>query len=154
MTTAEAEAAFTVFARKVEPRLRYALTAALGQELGREATADALLYGWEHWERVQGLENPAGYLYRVGRRSVRFPRRRVGFLPVDTGRLPEIEPGLPAAMERLTERQRIAVVLAYGMGWTRREVAELLGVSENSVGAHLDRGLKKLRSALGVSVHA
>jgi RNA polymerase sigma factor (sigma-70 family) len=55
-------------------------------------------------------------------------------------------------MAQLSERQRIAVFLVYGLGWTRREVAELLGISVNSIGAHLSRGLAKLRSGLGVSV--
>jgi RNA polymerase sigma-70 factor (ECF subfamily) len=152
MTTVEARESFTVFARDVEPRLRYALTAALGQELGHEAAAEALAYGWEHWDRVRGLANPAGYLYRVGRRSVRFGRRRVGFDPVEPARTPHVEPQLPNAMAQLSERQRIAVFLVYGLGWTRREVAELLGISVNSVGAHLSRGLAKLRFGLGVRV--
>ena len=151
MTTVEARESFTVFARDIEPRLRYALTAAVGQELGHDAAAEALAYGWEHWDRVQDLANPAGYLYRVGRRSVRF-RRRVGFDPVEPARMPEVEPQLPRLMARLSERQRVAVFLVYGLGWTRREVAELLGISINSVGAHLTRGLAKLRSGLGVSV--
>lgn len=153
MTTVEAEESFTVFAREVEPRLRYALVAAVGQELGQDAAGEALAYGWRHWDRVRDLDNPAGYLYRVGRRSVRFDRRGGGFEPVDAGRLPDVEPGLPDAMRRLSERQRLAVFLAYGLGWTRREVADLLGISPNSVGAHLDRGLTKLRSALGVTVN-
>jgi RNA polymerase sigma-70 factor (ECF subfamily) len=151
--TIDAGESFTVFARDVEPRLRYALAAALGQELGREAAADAMVYGWEHWDRVRGLANPAGYLYRVGRRSVRFDRRRVVFLAVEPSRMPEVEPHLPEAMARLSERQRVAVFLVYGLGWTRREVGELLGISANSVGAHLNRGLSKLRSALGVRIY-
>jgi len=153
MTTVDARESFTVFAREVEPRLRYALTAALGQELGHEAAAEALAYGWEHWDRVQGLTNPAGYLYRVGRRGVRFRRGTIVFLPVESSRMPDVEPQLPDAMARLSERQRVAVFLAYGMGWTRREVGELLGISANSVGAHLSRGLTKLRSALGVRIN-
>jgi RNA polymerase sigma factor (sigma-70 family) len=67
--------------------------------------------------------------------------------------MPEVEPHLPDAMARLSERQRVAVFLVYGMGWTRREVGELLGISANSVGAHLSRGLTKLRSALGVRIN-
>jgi RNA polymerase sigma factor (sigma-70 family) len=153
MTTVEARESFTVFARSVEPRLRYALTAALGQELGHESAAEALAYGWEHWDRVKDLENPAGYLYRVGRRSMRFKRGRVGFDPIEAARMPDFEPGLPDAMARLSERQRVVVFLVYGLGWKRREVGELLGISTNSVGAHLSRGLAKLRSSLGVSIN-
>ena len=53
---------FDEFVERAEPRLREALTAALGSDAGREATADALAYGWEHWSRIGGMENPAGYL--------------------------------------------------------------------------------------------
>ena len=67
---------FTIFVKDVEPRLRHALVAVYGQEHGREATAEALAYAWEHWERIGAMENPAGYLYRVGRnrgRRLRSP---------------------------------------------------------------------------------
>ncbi len=151
-TTRSNQEAFTVFAREAEPRLRHALTAAVGQQAGRDATAEALSYGWEHWDRISAMENPAGYLYRVGRTAARRRRRRAAFLPVPASRLPHVEPRLPEVMRRLTERQRVAVFLAYGMGWTRREVAELLGISANAVGAHLSRGLAKLRSGLGVTL--
>lgn len=142
---------FTVFAREVEPRLRLALSAAMGQQRGEEATSAALLYGWEHWDRIRDMDNPAGYLYRVGRRSVWTRHSNPTFLPVPLAKLPEVEPALPKALSELTERQRTAVFLVFGLGWTRRETAELLGVSINSVGSHLARGLHKLRNRLGVT---
>ena len=58
--------AFSTFVVEVEPRLRRALTATFGPEVGREAAAEALAYGWTHWERVGAMDNAAGYLYRVG----------------------------------------------------------------------------------------
>jgi hypothetical protein len=50
---------FDELVERAEPRLREALTATLGNEAGREATADAIACGWEHWARV-GWPNPAG----------------------------------------------------------------------------------------------
>ena len=70
-----AEEAFTEFVRLNEPKLRVALMAAYGPERGREATAEALAYAWEHWERVHGMVKPVGYLYRVGQSKSR-PRLR------------------------------------------------------------------------------
>ena len=58
---------FIIFARDIEPRLRLALCSGFGRQVGLEATEDALAYGWEHWGRIQGMTNPAGYLYAVGR---------------------------------------------------------------------------------------
>jgi DNA-directed RNA polymerase specialized sigma24 family protein len=152
---------FEEFVGRVEPRLRHALVAATGRERGREATAEALAYGWEHWGEVQGMANPVGYLYRVGRSRIRVRRHRIEFDPAamygvavaGSSRIPETEPGLPDALAQLSERQRVAVFLICGMDWTRRDVADLLGISVSSVGSHLDRGLCKLRKRLGVSIN-
>lgn len=54
-----------LFARSERP-IRFALSARFGFEVGREATADAMTYAWEHWGRVAAMDNPAGYVYRVG----------------------------------------------------------------------------------------
>ena len=59
--------AFESFFARVEPRLRQSLCAAVGSQAGREAAVDALAHAWEHWGRVRAMENPAGYLYVVGR---------------------------------------------------------------------------------------
>jgi predicted RNA polymerase sigma factor len=66
---------FTDFATEAEPKLKRALCSALGRDVGLEATSEALAYGWEHWENVQKMINPTGYLYRVGRSKVRPLRR-------------------------------------------------------------------------------
>jgi hypothetical protein len=39
-------ASFTAFAREAEPKLRNALCAAFGADLGREAAAEAFTHGW------------------------------------------------------------------------------------------------------------
>ena len=53
---AEAEDAFTSFVVEVQDRLRNALVASFGLEVGREAAHEALVYGWEHWDRVGGMD--------------------------------------------------------------------------------------------------
>ena len=52
---------FSAFVEEHEARLRHALTARFGSEVDKEAAADALAYGWEHWERVSAMENPVGW---------------------------------------------------------------------------------------------
>jgi RNA polymerase sigma-70 factor (ECF subfamily) len=133
-------------------RLRRAFIAAYGPEVGAEATADALAYGWENWKRISAMENPAGYLYRVGQSKARRYRRRPARLPeAESAAQPWVEPGLPAAMERLSERQRQAILLCHGYGWTLAEVGDLLDVGPSTVQRHIDRGMKKLRAHLGVT---
>jgi DNA-directed RNA polymerase specialized sigma24 family protein len=128
---------FSAFFVQAEPRLRRALVASLGPVRGREAAAEALAWAWERWDQVEALDHPLGYLYRVGQSRSRARRQ-----PVIRGAVAHhedwFEPKLTPALDRLSERQR-----------THREVAELTGLSISSVQNHLERGLSKLRKALG-----
>ena len=142
---ADATDRFSRFVVEFEPRLRRALVALCGPEDGRDATAEALGYAWANWERVEAMANPVGYLYRVGASRARR-RRQPQLPPVEPTRLPEIDPGLPAALARLTARQRVVVILVHAEGWTQREVADLLELSPSSVNNHLDRALARLRA--------
>lgn len=142
---------FAVFVGELEPKLSYALAAAYGVEVGKESTADVLAYAWEHWSEVRQMDNPAGYLFRVGQSAARKHRRRSPLFPhVVPSEMPVVEPGLPAALNKLSRSQRIAVVLLYALDWSEREAAEFLGVDRSTVRRHRDRGLKKLRKALEV----
>lgn len=144
--------AFTRFVKATEPRLSHALAAAYGPEVGPEATADALLWAWEHWDRVATMKNQAGYLYRVGQSKARryyrparlFPRAMPG----------TVDPTLPMLIEELSKNQRVATVLIHAYGYTERETADLLGISRWSVRTHAERGLARLRSALAVTADA
>lgn len=140
--------AFTAFVNEVEPRLRRALVGVRGRDAGRDATAEALAWAWEHWDEVQSMENPAGYLYRVG--TSRTRERRRALLPWNgDAASPSFEPGLSPALAALTDRQRAAVVLVHGCGWSYTEVADAIGVTKSSVGTHVARGMEQLRTALG-----
>lgn len=149
------EDAFTVFVRENQDPIRHALVAGFGVEVGREAAEEALVYAWQHWDKVTGMKNPAGYVYRVGHRlAQKMTRRRsvaVGFPEVGIVNPVAVEPSLPAALSLLSPRQRSVVVSVHGYGLSQREAADLLGISRSSVQRHLDRGLAKLRSKLGVS---
>ena len=143
---------FAEFHARAEPRLRRALIARYGGEVGREATAEALAYAWENWDRIRVMSNATGYLYRVGQsRSRRLWPRRAVFATGGEFSLPWVEPGLPGALNKLSVRQRQTVVLVHGFCYTHQEVADLLGISRTSVQNHVERGLAKLRSELEVS---
>ncbi len=147
--TENVDSDFRLFMQRAEPRLRRALVAAYGAERGREATAEALAYAWEHWENVETMANATGYLYRVGQSRTRERLKRPLFVRPEHPE-PWFEPSLAPALEKLTERQRVAVVLVHGFGWTMREVAESTDVRVTSVQNHLERGMQKLRAALKV----
>jgi len=145
---------YAEFARGLEPSLRRALTAGFGSEIGRESASEALAYGWQHWDRLEGMANPSGYLFRVGQNTARriaghsrwFGRDEIVYEE------PWAEPGFGSAWSALSDRQRIVVGLVHGFDWSLAEVAALLGVSKGTVQTFENRGMKKLRRDLGVEV--
>jgi DNA-directed RNA polymerase specialized sigma24 family protein len=140
---------FTSFVRDVEPRLRRALIAAYGRERGREATAEALAWAWEHWSRVEETQNPVAFLYRVGQSRSRRRRLRVAYeRPASDDVL--VEPGLARALASLSQRQRTVVLLVHGAGWTQAEVGSVLGLRLSTVQKHTERAMNHLRQLLQV----
>ena len=155
-TEREVDRDFTSFVDRHEQTLRHALTATFGLDVGRDAAADALAHAWERWERVAVMDNPAGYLYVVGRnRGRRIMKRRRSQpvrYPVPVGdSTPIFEPALAAELADLSERERCIVLLLHGFEWTMSEVAETLDVSKSSVQSYAERAMAKLRSGMGVA---
>lgn len=144
---------FTEFVVMNEMKLRRALTAAFGAERGRDAAADALSYAWQHWDRIQGLDNPVGYLYRVGFRVAQRAKRDdiVADFDAVTDRMPWVEPGFDDALASLSEQQRVVVALIHAFEWSFGEVAALLDISKASVQTHERRAMRRLRRRLGVT---
>lgn len=134
-------------------RLRRALVAHYGTEVGPEVTADALAWGWEHWTELEAMANPVGYLFRVGQSNARRHwrwRRRVCLPAEHAGERPQPEPALPAALAALPDAHRVAVLLVHGHGHSYEEAAALLDVPVSTLRNHLHRGMARLRDLLGV----
>lgn len=147
-----AEAGFDGFARDVGDRLRRVLVARCGVHDGCDLAAEALLYAWEHWDRVREMDNPAGYLYRVALTSGRKRRRwaRPAPFPPELPHEPSgpTDPGLGRALARLNASQRTCVVLVHVFGWSYADVAEVIDAPVTSVRNHVHRGLRNLRQQL------
>lgn len=99
------------------------------------------------------MDNPVGYLYRVGSNEARKPKRAMLAKDLSnvTERIPWIEPELAPALAGLSEHQRIVIALVHGFEWSLREVAELLDISKSTVRTHEQRAMRSLRRQLGVS---
>ncbi len=142
---------FEQFVAEQGPALRAALVAAYGPEVGLDAASEALAYGWEEWPRLAAMDNPAGYLFRVGQSAARRLRRSPAQLPAPPpNELPHFEPALLPALAALSDGQRICVALVHGYGYPVAEVARLLDVSDSTVRTHLLRAMQRLRTALEV----
>jgi len=145
------QTAFTEFLQNHGPGLRHAFVARYGPDVGSDVMGDVAVYAWEHWEKVSRMDNPSGWLYRVGQsRSRRYFRRPVRFPEPRPVSNPIVEPALPGLVGSLPERQRVAVLLTLAFGYTVREAAEIIGVSPSTVQQNAQRGLARLRERMGV----
>ncbi len=146
---------YEAFVRRDGARLRAGLVAAYGPDVGADAAAEALAYGFEHWAEVATMANPSGYLYRVGQSEARRHFRPSGFLPARAARgLPDFEPALAPALEALTESQRVGVVLVHALGWTLTDAAAVLDIDISTLRTHIARAMTKLRTHLEVTLDA
>ncbi len=110
-----------------------------------DVAQDAFVEVLERWEQVGGMDKPAGYLYRTAlnrpgtgiggccSRSVGScaPRR-----PRTSTRRSRIAMR-STALAPLTPRQRAAIVLTEGLGYSREEAGQMLGVKGSTVRALL-----------------
>ena len=141
---------FAGFFTEAEPRLRHALVANYGPEVGREAAADALEYSWTNWQRISAMDYPIAYLYRVGQSAAKKYRGERLVLSRSESSEPWFEPALLPALSRLTARQRTAVVMRYAFDHSFADIAQVMGVAVPTVQKHVDRAMEKLRKALEV----
>ena len=109
--------------------------------LAEDAAQEAFTRAYTRWERVSGMERPAGWVYVVAVRVAR--RRRRDLLadpssrpvPADNELASEVvdRVTLQAAIERLPTRQRIALVLRYYGGLPLAEIATAMGCALGTV---------------------
>jgi RNA polymerase sigma-70 factor (ECF subfamily) len=118
-----------------------------------EAFASVLAGGQDAWDAVR---EPRRYLYRAVLNAARARARsrgrrerrewRVGVAtPVGESLS---DPGVVAALARLSPQQRAVVFLTYWEDLRPADVAAVLGISEGSVKRHLARARSSLREAL------
>jgi RNA polymerase sigma factor (sigma-70 family) len=145
-------AAFTEFVGHEGLRLRKVLTARYGVETGGDIYAETLAWAWQNWDKLDDMQNPVGYLYRVAQSSSR-PHRRWMRRNAFPANIPERwhldeDPSLFDSLRSLPDAQRVAVLMVHGHKWTYSEVAEVLDCSVAAVTNHVHRGLAALRRLL------
>jgi RNA polymerase sigma factor (sigma-70 family) len=126
-----------------------------------DAAADAVQEAFARlvvrWDEVSRYEDQAGWVRRVAVNLLLNRRRSLLRRAAALARMeppPEFRPpeagllDLRSALDRLPQRQRVAVVLFYLADLSVKEVAAAMGVSEGSVNKHLHRGRETLRRLL------
>jgi DNA-directed RNA polymerase specialized sigma24 family protein len=149
-----AAARFCTFVETSRDRLRRALVAHHGPDVGVEALADGYAYAWAHWARVETLDNPVGYVFRVadrfGARRTQRSQREPVFDPDDVSPLPwfdeERHVDVVKILSQLPARQRAAVLLIHGYGWSYQQAATTLDLPITTVTNDATRGLRQLKA--------
>ncbi|XVQ11171.1 SigE family RNA polymerase sigma factor [Spirillospora sp. CA-255316] len=113
------------------------------------------------WDRIQDRASVDGYVRRamVNTQISWWRRRKLEIYPTDQlpdqpvddhTRRSELHDALGRALDRLPERQRMAVMLRYYEDMPEAEIAEVLGVSVGTVKSTVSRAMAKLRDDAGL----
>ena len=145
------------------PRLVRTLTGILGDASAAEdCTQDAFVRAWKAWPRWRPEAPAEAWLYRIAL-NVAFSHRRrlkLGYLvdrvlsrstsDLDPGMV--VRPDIAEALKRLPAREAAAVMLRHYHGYSRKEVAEMLGLTERAISLRLSRARAILLRELGEEV--
>jgi RNA polymerase sigma factor (sigma-70 family) len=122
-----------------------------------EIAQDAFLAMWERWDKVRGMGNPAGYLYRTAMNVFRRRRRRAAVAVRRVVGLAHAEDAFAAADARqvvaralagLSRRQRAALVLTELLGFTSEEAGRALGIKPVTVRVLASQGRAAMKQKL------
>lgn len=147
---------FDTFYTENHAPISRALSLTLGDnDLGNEATDEAMTRAYQRWGAVQTYDNPQGWVYRVGLNWARsFLRKRKRVQPsiyiqdVGVEDAPVRDPALARALAGLDDKQRSVVVLRYFLDWSVEETAAALDVAPGTVKSRLHRALAQLEQKL------
>jgi RNA polymerase sigma-70 factor (ECF subfamily) len=156
--------AFRVLARRHAPAIVRLARRILGNTADAEDVAqEAMLRVWTHAPRWQPLAAFKTWLTRVVVNLCLDRKRRAPWVELESAgeivdsapvaselaETDERERLLQAAIAKLPDRQRTAIVLTYSEGMSNAQVADILDTSVSAVETLLVRGKQNLRRALG-----
>lgn len=156
--------AFGLLIERYAPAARRLAQAVLGNaDDGDDAAQDGFLAAWQNLDKYDPARAFGPWLLRIvvnrardlgRRRKVRqteaLPPDRAAELPTpdrETDRA-LLREELAAALERLPERQRIAITLFDAEGYPHAEIAQMLGIPEGTVRSDVFHARRTLREAL------
>jgi len=136
--------------RRLGGRMWRAVLAFAGDpEVASDAVAEAFA---QVLRRGTEIRDPERWLWRAAFRiaagELKRRKREVPMVSDDSYEMPEGDRELVAALSRLSEKQRAAVVLHHAAGHPLREVAAIIGSTPGAVKVHLMRGRRRLRELL------
>ncbi len=146
-----------LFRREFPSVMRSARLIVGDAELARDIAQDAFTKLFVHWTRVSAYEAPGAWVRRVAlngaMNAAAKARTRSSAEMSLTERITEtsasgLDEDLAAALADLSPQQRAAVALFYLEDRPVADIAQLMGTTESTVKAHLQRGRQRLANAL------
>jgi len=141
--------------------LRAVLVSVGDQDTAQELVAEAFARACASWRTVSGHPAPAAWVVRTALNAhiSRWRRRRREVLVADPGTVADLpadagaaenpfDPRIKAALMRLPARQRQVVALRLLLDLDTRRTAEVLGITPNTVMAHMAQAIAALRTDL------
>jgi RNA polymerase sigma-70 factor (ECF subfamily) len=119
-----------------------------------ELMQDAFLKLWERWDRLDHIDDPVAYLFRVALNGFRMRLRRArvaakALVPAGSERDPfediDLREDVRRMLRSITPRQRTAIVLTEILGYSSEQAAEIMGIRPTTVRVLASQG----RAALG-----
>ncbi len=149
---------FEEFFRAEHARLLRALYLVTGSADEAQEVAQDAVRVWERWDRVRGMDDPTGYLFRtamnVHRSTLRRARRAMGRAVHPGGGSrdafadAEDRDEVSRALRGLAPRQRAALVLTELLGYDSEEAGRILRVKAVTVRVLASQGRTALRSTM------
>ena len=151
--TTDPVASFDGFFEMHHERLLRAMYLATGDRHEAEDLAqEAMVRVYERWDRVGGMDDPVGYLYRTALNLRRSRLRRLVAGRSEEARDPAVAATegdtVRRALAALPDGQREAVVLVEWLGLTDAQAGEVLRISPGAVRVRLTRARSALRERL------
>lgn len=144
------QAAFGLLVAGHERPLRAFLARVAGQELAEDLAQEAFLKAWRFADRYDGLSRYSTWLTRIAWRC---------FLDSARKRRPSHDPGeerldqsageaaeVGDMLARLGQRERAALVLCEGHGWTHAEAAQMLAMPLGTLKSTVARAKSRCRA--------
>jgi RNA polymerase sigma-70 factor (sigma-E family) len=150
-----------LYSRHYQALVRLAVVLVRDVPTAEEVVQDSFVAMHDGWQRLRDAENAVAYLRRaVVNRSRSVLRHRAvvdKYLRMPPPDVSDAEHGalvmlersaMVAALRKLADRQREAIVLRYYADFSEAEVAAAMGISRGSVKSHTARGIAALRAEL------
>lgn len=143
---------FDAFYREARPSVGRALALTLRDvDLATDSLDEAMVRAYQRWDRVGRLDNPAGWVYRVGLNHARSRLRRLLRRvppPAEATEFTVADPAIERALAELSVDHRAVVVCRLLLGWSESQTADALAIRPGTVKSRLSRASKQLEHRL------